>query len=326
MSGISVLRKDTDVSAPTLLCSLGSVVPWLKAILVTGYNGNPGLGWEVVWEQANKVVFRNQGTRMFVRFEQTDKYRASVQAFESMTNIDTGVLPCPVRANESNTSKLLFGYSAGSDSTALPWIVLGDDKGVWVGFRPSVNQYGATHVSAPQWKFIYIGDYIPYDPANTQFNFGVFQDDNADSNVAGGWYFGGLDTTKDHYHILRNPDRTEGSIKAGLSSGTGYNYTGSLGDGDSVCGKDSEIQFTSIPEIHVGVNIIGRLPGLKNSLSKKGNNGIAISTYDAMLTDKPEMTFDYGNSKDHFFVLTTPSGNGYPAYIVLTEGQGFRTC
>ena len=326
--GISVLRSWEDTDAPVLLHGAGGLIPVLKAVLVDGYGDNPGLGWDLVWEQSSKIVFRNKGTRSFVQFTQEEAYYAYVRAYESMSDIDTGLMPCPLRSNEDIYFRILIGSTTTTNpGLALPWVIIGDDKGFWIGIRPGYSYYGATSEYAVLWKFSYIGDYIPYDPDNIYFNFAMCQDLAADDFTEGSWPVKASAFTSPHHHILRSPDNVEGSVTVGMSSGSSY-CSSVLGDGNPICNAFSEIQFTSIPEIHRDNKIIGRLPGFKNSLSEAGHDGAHLYSYSDLIEKKPKLTFDYGDSIDHFFPVSRYHYSGYhdPVYLVFTEGKGFRPC
>jgi hypothetical protein len=327
--GISILRTHLDPGAPVVFPADGSLLDMLKAVLVTGFGDFPGLGWTLEFEQArSKIVFRTKGTEMFVRLEHNPTERtAYVKAYESMSSIDSGLFVCPDPSKE--TAGRLFqvrtGYTGCPTGIAVPWMVLGDDKGVWVGLNPLYIQYGAGTTVSNSWKFVYIGDYIPYDPTNVNYNFCLMQDIRADLYTWGTWTLHWFTQQGNHYHAMRLPNRTSGAVTLGMSSGTPYN-TNALGAGDGISVASGMVQHTSIPEIHSGGLLLGRIPGLKNSLSKQGNNGAGITTVADLQLYKPEMCFDYGDYKEHFYLtmymLAYPSVT--PAYFVLTEGKGFR--
>lgn len=322
--GESFLRTWQDADAPVLLPSKGTAVNWLKKVLAEGYGSTPGLGWEVVFEQTDKIVLRNQGTRTFVRFDHSlYDHQVFITAYESMSDVDTGLFRCPNSDAESAPFQLFLANSGTSTANVVPWRVLGDSKGVWflIGAEYA-SQGGNNSFACGAFKFSYVGDYIPYDIYNTQYNFVLAQDDNADHPYDGLWNVDGLNTIHDHYHVMRNPDRITGSIMVGLSSGSGYEQT-ALGYTPDICTHESDVQHTSIPELHVQGKLLGRLPGLKNSLSQRGYKGDSFSTYTDVETRKPEITFDFGDYKEHFWRY--PQDNsGYLCYIVLTEGKGFR--
>ncbi|MGE4519555.1 MAG: hypothetical protein AB7E04_08620 [Desulfobacteraceae bacterium] len=303
----------------------------MKKVLVEGYGDKPGLGWEIVFEQAEKIVFKNKGTGMFVRFDHSvTNYQVFVRAYESMSDIDTGLFPCPAPANENPVFQLVLGASSTSTANICPWRILGDDKGIWVVLNPAAAHAGGigNNRDSAGWKFVYIGDYISYDISNNQYNFAMCMGDRADYNYEL-WFCdcATLITTRPYYHIMRIPDRTPGSVKIGISPGTGAffhkgDYFCYLGDNQNVCDYASDFQLTAIPTIHCGGKLLGRLPGLKNSLSGYGYKQSFLSSYSDTVAKKPEMNFDFGDYNEHFWRMADSSGNF--RYMVLTEGKGFR--
>jgi hypothetical protein len=322
----SFLYTWEDIGAPVLTPYKGSIVNVLKKVLVEGYGDKPGLGWEIVFEQAEKIVFRNKGTRMFVRFDHSvTNYQVFTRAYESMSDIDTGLFPCPDPALESPVFQLVLGLSSTSTANVCPWRILGDDKGIWIVLNPAaahVNGIGNSRDSAG-WKFVYIGDYIPYDIANTQYNFAMCM-----GNSASYYYevfncdYNTLTDVRPQYHIMRKPDRSPGSVSIGISPGTALYSSSSFGDNQDICTYESDFQLTAIPTIYTAGILLGRLPGLKNSLSREGYKGAALSSYSDTVAKKPEMNFDFGDYNEHFWRMAHSSGDF--RYIVLTEGKGFR--
>ena len=233
-------------------------------------------------------------------------------------------------ANESPVFQLVLGTSSTSAANVCPWRILGDSKGIWIVLNPAaahVNGIGNSRDSAG-WRFVYIGDYIPYDISNTQYNFAMCMGDKTDYNSEA-WFcdYTTLQTVRPQYHIMRKPDRTLGSSKIGISPGTGlFSHRGSyycyLGDNQNVCDYQSDFQLTAIPTIYCDGELLGRLPGLKNSLSSQGHAGTALSSYAETVEKKPEMKFDFGDYKEHFWRMV--SSSYVFKYTVLTEGKGFR--
>jgi hypothetical protein len=323
---ISYLRTWEDADAPNLLRVIGSPLAMLKAVLVDGYGSTPGLGWEFVWENSNTLVLRNQGTRTFVRFYQDQTYRFYIKAYESMSDIDTGLFECPDPANESaNNFQCWFTSSGTNMASPNYWMILGDDKGFWLAWSGNAAQYGPTSYYSAIWKFLYIGDYIPYDPANTVYNFCMLQDAHAGSWWYGSWSTSGtIGNTKQHYHIMRPPTMIPGSISVGLHSDFPFSTQGLGACAGDMSRPDDDFQHVSIPELHYEGGLLGRVPGLKNSLTAYGDQGLLLNTLALLNEKKPKLTFDYGDYIVHFFRGNTSSNIGQAIYFVLTEGKGFR--
>lgn len=140
MAGL--FRKFDDASAPILSGnSAGSLIMVLKAVLVDGYGATASLGWEVAFEDTiNHVcVFRPLvGTfRPFVRVDDgvssTGVQHAEIMCYESMSDVNTGLLPCP---NLATTPDHSIVKSFSNNAIAVPWYVIGDDRGFWFMTRP----------------------------------------------------------------------------------------------------------------------------------------------------------------------------------------------
>lgn len=322
--GESFLRTSNDIDAPPLNPNKGSFISVLQAVLVDGYGSTPGLGWTLEFTGTNTAVFRNQGTRTFVRFDHNTKDNTVyMRAYESMNDVDNGFLTCPYA---SKSFYLKLANDGASVANLVPWRILGDDKGIWVLLN---NYYGNNNSSTSPYtgcfEMWYIGDYIPFDISNT-YNFGIFQSTENDSDGRymnwQSWNMSNFGDIRDDYQIIRDPSGIPGAIQVGLSSGSGYE-TARFGWTPNICDSTSDFQLTSIPMIHSTDKIIGRLPGLKNSLSQCGNHGGGFSNLTELDFHKPEMTFDFGDYKEHFW----RGGSQYDKniwYFVLTEGKGFR--
>lgn len=319
--GESFLRTWEDADAPGLVASNGAFTDLLQAVLVDGYGSKPGLGWTAYFSGTNKKVFKNEGTETLVRFDHSQEANfVYVRGYESMTDIDNGVLPCP---GETFTGNYVMLKSAATEpANVVPWRILGDDKGIWIATSPTYADAGGyTTAATDYWKFVYVGDYIPFDLTNVHHNF-CFLTASINNHYAERCWFeiSSFKDVKDSYWARRDINMLPGSVQLGLGSGSSYETT-MLGDSAGLCEPDSQIQLTSIPMIHSSNGIVGRIPGLKNSLTKRPD-AFTPATYAQKQIDKPEMSFDQGGYKEHFWTA------GYTAstcmYMVFTEGKGFR--
>ncbi len=310
-----------DAGAPVLTGSLGSFINVLQKVLVDGYGSKPGLGWTRVFSATNKAVYQNEGTETLVRFDHTvEAGKVYFRGYESMINIDAGLSPCPPLSYATNY--ILLNASNIQPSNVVPWRILGDSKGIWILVNPNYANAGGytTAIATGTYKLYYIGDYIPFDFANIHYNFctmqgAVFTATNDD------WKFSTVPNINTHYWGMRGENMFPAAVNIGLSSGSQYEVT-AFGYSPDISYFGSPIQATSVPALHSITGIMGRLPGLKNSLSKGNNRGVNLANYAEMQAVKPEMVFDMGDYKEHFW-LTYPWSNNV-GYVVLTEGKGFR--
>lgn len=159
--GISLLYESTDTSAPVLYDHItsGTLIQVLRACLVNGYGAKSSLGWTEVFVSGNISVFRNNGTGLFFKVDNSVNYAATgvsarLEVFESMKDITTGFLRTPETG--------LFHYLAYANTKVgtrvIKWKIIGDDKGFWF-----CSEYSTT---VGLWTCMYFGDYIPYHLEN----------------------------------------------------------------------------------------------------------------------------------------------------------------
>lgn len=138
MSLVPRWYSSSDPSAPVLTGQAGSLASLLDAILVDGYGTGEderlGAGWTREFSGSNKRAYRNSpitGTGAFLRVDDNatspgNARHAWVRAFENMSDIDTGVGPCPTVAQETNGA--LWVKSSALSATARPWCALACEK------------------------------------------------------------------------------------------------------------------------------------------------------------------------------------------------------
>jgi hypothetical protein len=133
MSLAPTLYRSTDVGAPTLNGTLGSMAALLDAVLVNGYGTGPsakaGAGWTVAFTASNKRVYRNNpitGSGRYLRVDDTGSINnartAAVQGFATMSDIDTGTYTIPATGVAPNGSLWLKSGLLNAD--ANDWIVI----------------------------------------------------------------------------------------------------------------------------------------------------------------------------------------------------------
>lgn len=119
------LFKSTDEGAPKLTASAGSLKTLLKACLMSGYGDKQPLGWEMPFEQGNVAVFRSrspESNRHFLRVDNNATRTALMQAYITMSNINTGL-----GAFHYSNNYEKFGYIESSRSTNDNWWLVGHE-------------------------------------------------------------------------------------------------------------------------------------------------------------------------------------------------------
>lgn len=170
MSLIPILYSSTDPAAPQLTGQVGSLVALLDAVLVNGYGigpaAKPGAGWTQEFTGSNKRAYRIDpviGSGIYFRVDDSatiagsNARSAHVRAYETMTDIDTGVNGCPTPA------QLEFGdtwaKSLTLNAVARPWVVIATAK--WFYLFVDVNGTGSATMVA-----FYAGDMPSYVPGD----------------------------------------------------------------------------------------------------------------------------------------------------------------
>ena len=159
MATVEVRRYD-DTSAPTIDGQNGSLITALDAILVNGYGSESALGWTKSYSGTNKAVYRGDttnGTGFYIRIDDGNATttRAEIRGYETMTGVDTGSNAFPT------TDTMYITKSNSADSTARPWMVYGDDYGVWLLIYIGSTSTGGSSDRAAVYFF---GDFVTKDP------------------------------------------------------------------------------------------------------------------------------------------------------------------
>jgi hypothetical protein len=97
-------------------------------------------GWEKPFSGTNLAVYRSpnvQGTRMFLRVDDTAAQNARVVGYESMTDASTGVNPFPTTGQVSGG--LWWPKASTTAATARNWLVIADDRAFYMWVNTGVS-------------------------------------------------------------------------------------------------------------------------------------------------------------------------------------------
>lgn len=89
-------------------------------------------GWNKPFSGTSLAAYQSSNaasTKTFLRVDDTATQNATVRAYESMSDINSGTGPCPTLSQAANA---YWCKANGSAGTARPWIVIADDKTLWV--------------------------------------------------------------------------------------------------------------------------------------------------------------------------------------------------
>jgi hypothetical protein len=118
-------------------------------------------GWDVPFTATNKAAFRSrnvEGTREYLYVDDTGTTTCRTRLYESMTDISTGVGPCPTDAQVSGGMYWPKSYTA--DAVARQWFVIATDKVFYIGVMPQATSGGFTTLMFGDIKSR--RDYDPY--------------------------------------------------------------------------------------------------------------------------------------------------------------------
>lgn len=215
MAAPKYLKWNNPGETRTLTGEVGSAYNLFKSVL-------PELGWTIAFDDpaAFKIVFRNNpisGSGCYVRILDDGLHNLyasmvfEINAYEEMTDIDTGVAPCVVG------NGWIYKKSPTQDNVGREWRVIGDDR----TFIYTVRHISPTPINMSTYA---VGDYhnsIPGMPGfmlTWGFNTGAAAPTSATSaRLGAGWLSSGAYTNR----VSRNPQTLSRSI-------TGFDVTHSL--------------------------------------------------------------------------------------------------
>lgn len=90
-------------------------------------------GWEKQFSASNLAAYRStdlSSTRAVLRVDDTGTQNALVRAYESMSDINTGIGPCPTVAQAA--SGYFWPKANAAGGSARSWVVIADAKTVWI--------------------------------------------------------------------------------------------------------------------------------------------------------------------------------------------------
>lgn len=206
MGAPTVYRWD-DPGAPVLSGTAGALTEVLDRCLVLGYGSKVPAGWEIVFSATHKRVYRPPaGRRFFYRVDDTAGRSstaprvATVQGYESISDIDTGAGPFP-------NSAAPWLKSITADSVSRSWLIVADAQGLYFSPRPD----SSSNIC------MYAGDGVPLDPADAWFSLVTGGDGDANSTAvtSGRFYIAHAQYPTTIAGIARRYDGTPGAVSMG---------------------------------------------------------------------------------------------------------------
>lgn len=156
------------------------------------------LGWATAFSDTNVRVYRSPnplGTRMFYRLQDTgttsNNANTYMRGFESMTDANTGTGPFPTDAQTTGGAAGKVYVEKGNNAANSAWLVVGDDRTVFVLLNNSSS--GAGYYG---WSF---GDFVSYKDGD-QYNACIQNRGNGDL-LAQGWTAGHVFCPRSHTQV-----------------------------------------------------------------------------------------------------------------------------
>lgn len=122
----------------------------------------PQTSWSKVYAGTNKAVYRSthvQSAGHYLRVDDTGTTTARIRAYESMSDVDTGIGPFPTDAQMSGGG--YWHKSVNANATPVKWRIFADERFLIVAIAAGYSS-GATYLGAPPRGF---GDPIALAPA-----------------------------------------------------------------------------------------------------------------------------------------------------------------
>lgn len=201
---VKVFRWD-DTGAPQVgHQTAGDLKTVLKACLKTGYGSKTSLGWDIVAEDTNRIAVRSANaasTKNVLFFADVNGNSAEVQAYESMTNLETGI--GKFRYTYDSTVKYMPKSSYSGKMGR--WVIVGHDTAFWLILNPGADTYMST--------YLFFGDF-PSFRAGDQFNCARVGWLESSANAIGLYTNGtGLRSVPNSYYALsRAADQTNKNL------------------------------------------------------------------------------------------------------------------
>lgn len=159
------IYRSTDVGAPVLNGTVGSLITLLDACLVNGYGSKTAAGWTKAYSGTNLAAYRmstaGSSSGCYLRVDDTGTREGRIIGYKTMSDVNTGTNQFPTTLQQSG------GYfvkkSTTIDGTARPWVLLADERFFYLFINANVTN---PINSDAQDGFMYFGDLISNKPVD----------------------------------------------------------------------------------------------------------------------------------------------------------------
>ncbi len=213
------IYRSTDASAPVLSGTAGALITVLDACLVNGFGSSVSAGWTKPFSSGALIAAYKQGTGsngFYLRVNDTgsgtgfSSYfggNARVDAYETMSDINTGTNKFPNHAQSPNSSPSVsnepwgtyWAKSLTNDAVSRQWIVIATEKFFyfWCDYDSaltgSIHCFGDINTLVPNDKYhtLLMGNYGPVQWtdrwASSQANTNALGASNSGHFMARSW-------------------------------------------------------------------------------------------------------------------------------------------
>lgn len=215
-----VIYRSSDASAPVLTGVAGSLVSVLDACLVNGYGSKAAAGWTKSYSGTNQASYRQAAGNSFY-LDVDDRgasgvltgasgQEAAVRGYEAMTALSTGTNPFPTAAQVA-VATANWRKSATADSQPRGWVLIADDRTLYLFVRPVDNTGG-------QYYGYFFGDVYSLKSGDG-YRTGVSVRTTVNASGTGGGLVGALSSsfngTSAGFYLARIAAATGTSIQGG---------------------------------------------------------------------------------------------------------------
>lgn len=280
---VTVYRWD-DVGAPQLQGqSVGSLITVLDACLVNGYGSKAPAGWSKPFSGTNLAAYRQgAGSRLYLRIDDgTGTVKARAVGYEAMTGVSTGTNAFPTAVQFASGLYVTLSNAVTSETRA--WVVIADDKRVylWIGYK--LSGAAALSASTSGQSLFFFGDIVSFKQSDAYCcqiigcrSEGTSGEVSAASST--------IDYAQPGHYIARNAAQAVGAVQNSKT----HDYRGSgdiavIGSPSALAYPDPVSGALNLSRILIGNGsatkaIRGRLPGCWAPLNAlPGNNGDTFS-------------------------------------------------
>lgn len=283
------IKRGTDLAAPDLTATVGSMITLLDYVLVTT------MGWTKDFTGTNQAAYRAPaGNRFYLWVNDANATFTYVRGYESMSDISTGSGAFPTVAQLPNGIMIFKGSTASVNVVGTGWTFYSNEK-IFHLLTKGGNPGNATAAVVATSIFTF-GDFDTLkvgDTFNTMIS-GCFANYNptaavdpsivlniADVNLHGGCY------------IARAYTQLGSAIQGSKVSNTAGNFSGRIGAGSLTYPSAIDGGLLMSPIfLQEGLSgVRGRIPGLWSPLHNRplvngdtfsGVDGMSASTFEAI--------------------------------------------